>query len=662
MKTRSLIVLAVAAVTALADINGTSNITTGTSFSLDSGTAVTSGADLLFTGASINASGTATFIDVGPGGAATYGVLTASTLMFITGTSTTSISGPSLVTNELFVVHTNGGNSAAVLITAVSTSSLTIQFKTFGNTTGSGGGNVPTIAAVENNYGAIQPGLPNYGIAPGSLFVVAGSGLAASPATSLQSSAAPGLQTTLNGVTVTVTVGGASVACPLYYLSPTQIDAVLPGNTPAGTGTITVSYNGTMSAPAPIVVAQSAFGILTYNGTLAAAYDGGNNLITGANAANPGQTIVIYGSGVGADPGNNDKVFPQNLNNLTNIPLQAYVGGVQATVLYRGRSQFPGVDQINLTLPSSGIPTGCFVSLMIVSGTIPFTSNGATIPVAASGKTCSDPNSIFTPNLTQTLSGKTTVHFGILTASQTTQIGGGGSTPLINSLGGIFESVSGTQYATGTGGNSISIGSCIVKSPTFTGYNSVATALDAGPTINVSGPQGSIGLTQIAIPNQTLRIYAASSVPANFIPASGGPFTFDNGSGGADVGHFNTTTNFPMNFAWTNSGSVTVVNRSQGVTVTWSGGAPGAYVTISGSSTSSPVNGAAAVTAGFTCQAPLSAGTFTVPAPVLLALPPSTQGRLSLADSTTPQAFTATGLDLGYSASMAEFDENVQYN
>jgi hypothetical protein len=133
-------------------------------------------------------------------------------------------------------------------------------------------------------------------------------------------------------------------------------------------------------------------------------------------------------------------------------------------------------------------------------------------------------------------------------------------------------------------------------------------------------------------------------------------------SGGADVGHFNTTTNFPANFAWTNSGAVTVVTRSQGVTVNWSGGAPGAYVTINGSSTSSPVNGTAAVTAGFTCQAPLSAGTFTVPAAVLLALPAGTLGKLSLIDNTAPQPFTATGLDLGYSSSVAEFDENVQYN
>ena len=63
--------------------------------------------------------------------------------------------------------------------------------------------------------------------------------------------------------------------------------------------------------------------------------------------------------------------------------MQAFVGGVQATIAYQGRSQFPGVDQIVLTIPGS-VPTGCYVSLAIVSGNI--VSNSVTIPVAASRK------------------------------------------------------------------------------------------------------------------------------------------------------------------------------------------------------------------------------------------------------------------------------------
>src|SRR5207244_5628243 len=124
-------------------------------------------------------------------------------------------------------------------------------------TTGTGGGNVPTITGVQNNYGQVPQNLPNYGIAPGALFFITGSALA-NVTTSLQSSASPGLQTNLNNVTVTVNVGGSTLDCPIYYLSPTQIDAVLPGKTPIGTGTIVVTNNGTKSSAAPLVVVQSA--------------------------------------------------------------------------------------------------------------------------------------------------------------------------------------------------------------------------------------------------------------------------------------------------------------------------------------------------------------------------------------------------------------------
>ena len=107
-----------------------------------------------------------------------------------------------------------------------------------------------------------------------------------------------------------MTVGSTTLQCPLYYLSPTQVDAVLPGTTPTGNGTITVSNNGGISAAFPITVVQSGFGILSYNGSLAAAYDANNALITTSNAADPNQVIVLWGSGVGYDPADDDKLLP----------------------------------------------------------------------------------------------------------------------------------------------------------------------------------------------------------------------------------------------------------------------------------------------------------------------------------------------------------------
>jgi uncharacterized protein (TIGR03437 family) len=123
------------------------------------------------------------------------------------------------------------------------------------------------------------------------------------------------------------------------------------------------------------------------------------------NAASPGQTIILWGSGVGADTANDDKVFPQKQNNLTNIPFQVYIGGLQASVVYRGRSQYPGVDQVVVTIPS-GVAVGCTVSVAAVSGNI--VSNVVTLPIAKGGGMCSDTISFvnpFTPNMIQFATG-----------------------------------------------------------------------------------------------------------------------------------------------------------------------------------------------------------------------------------------------------------------
>lgn len=106
----------------------------------------------------------------------------------------------------------------------------------------------PVVNAVVNNFSYTPPGLPNYGIAQGSILVIFGANLAAG-SSGLQ--AAP-LQTDLDGVSVQVTVGGVTTQAPLYYVMPNQIAGVLPSATPVGSGQVVVTNNGQSSAPAPI--------------------------------------------------------------------------------------------------------------------------------------------------------------------------------------------------------------------------------------------------------------------------------------------------------------------------------------------------------------------------------------------------------------------------
>jgi hypothetical protein len=70
--------------------------------------------------------------------------------------------------------------------------------------------------------------------------------------------------------------------------------------------------------------------------------------------------------------------------------------------------------------------------------------------------------------------------------------------------------------------------------------------------------------------------------------------------------------------------------------------------------------GGQSVTVGFTCEAPASAGQFTVPSYILLALPAGS-GTLGVDNYGNPQTFTATGLDLGYQFAESSASINATY-
>ncbi len=643
-------VLAVLAVlcpaAAWANASGTTTLSANTRFSFDTGATVTSGGDILFTGTSITMQGSATaYTGLGAGGSSTYGILTQAILsQFAAAYSSAAISGSSLVVNEVIAVHTNGGNYAAVLITAVSSTSLSLQYTTFGvSTTPSG----PSISAVQNNYSNILTGLPNYGIAPGSLFVIYGSGLSAAASAVLQSSASPGIPSTLNGASISVTVGNTTTHPGIYYAIPTQIAAVLPSGTPIGNGTITVSYGG-LSGSAPIQVVPSALGLDTYYQTgtgLGVATIGAT--VTNYNvSASPGQTVTLWGSGLGADLADSDTVFTSPPHSVS-TPLQIYIGGISATISYQGSSGYPGVNQINVVIPTSVQP-GCGVAVVAVTGNV--VSNTVTLPINPGGGVCSD--SIFGITGTQILSqgGQTT-----------TPAYSAGSVEVFRSVeastteGSISASFFKypAEQATFTGYTSPSVGNCIVIQavpPSTTTTYVAPTGLDAG-TISVTGPAGTQPVPAITIPGTTGPSGDYSFQPSStFLPATFGTFTFT-GSGGKDVGPFTASISYSNPLVWTNMSSITSISRSQGVTVNWTGGASGTFVFIYGSSTSA--SGSLSVT--FECYAPVSANQFTVPSYVTLALPPSGtgDGSLAVSNSSAPQQFAASGLTTGYASALA---------
>jgi len=644
-----------------------------TNLNLDTGAAVSSGGDIAFSGSSIAPVGSATLADLTTAFGAEFSLLVSlgslDNVLMSESYTATPIPSSSLVPNEVIGVHTNGGNYAAVLVTAASSGSITVQYVTY-NTSGTkiqglttvtlGGPAAPQITQVQNNYSFIVPGAPNYGIAPGALVLISGSAMAA-PGTTVTSLSDPSkaLPQTLNGAQVTVTVGSTTVHPGLYYVIPNYIGAVLPSNLPTGSGTMTVSYGGQTSAGFPITLVGHAFGFDYYGGGLAAVTDNSTGaLITTTNSARPGETVVFWGAGDGADTNNTDLSPPTHYDNLSGITA-LYFGSVQVPIVYQGRSPYQGVDQMDVTIPSNA-PTGCAISVSAVSGSgsSAVSSNFVSMPIATSGGTCTDPLAIVSPTEGSTLSGKTTVKFGGVAVAQTTMPSGTSAAPTVtDEATAIFYSLSGSSLTGFTSSSQPSLGSCSV-----TQYNSLTvvdpytfTYLNAG-TVSVTGPpNGTVQMKEFIT-----GIYVAgggvTGSPAFTIPASGGTYTFT-GTGGADVGPFTTAVSFLNPLVWTNSGSDGTVTRASGVTVDWTGGASGTYAVISGSSVSS----SSVFSASFVCDAPVSAGTFTVPPAVLLALPAGS-GSLQVSNYTNPVSVNIPNLDFGFAEAYVSTQIDATYN
>jgi uncharacterized protein (TIGR03437 family) len=168
--------------------------------------------------------------------------------------------------------------------------------------------------------------------------------------------------TTLQGVSVSV--GGQPAF--VNYISPGQIDALLPSNAMTGAAPITVTnVNGTsdpfyvtVSATVPSLLAPATFMIGGKQYVAAFNPDGTfalpQNAIVGVSStpATPGQTVVLYGIGFGpVSDGVTAGTLPTQLDSLT-LPLVVSFGTANAQLAYAGLATgLTGLYQINVVVP-----------------------------------------------------------------------------------------------------------------------------------------------------------------------------------------------------------------------------------------------------------------------------------------------------------------------
>jgi uncharacterized protein (TIGR03437 family) len=211
-------------------------------------------------------------------------------------------------------------------------------------------------------------------VAPGSVLQIYGSNLSAQ---SVAASAIP-LTTTLGGTSVLI--GG--VPAPLYYVGPGQINAQAPFELlPGGQYQIQVTSDGATGAPESIYVAPVSPAVASLpTGTIIAEH-ADYSLVTADSPATPGESILIYLSGLGATdtPVGSGAGSPFSpLAHALAAP-SVLLNGQTAPVAFYGLSPGSvGLYQINFQVPPE-TPSGDLPLVVNQSGA---SSNTAILPVS----------------------------------------------------------------------------------------------------------------------------------------------------------------------------------------------------------------------------------------------------------------------------------------
>jgi len=222
-------------------------------------------------------------------------------------------------------------------------------------------------------------GSPN--IAPGSWIEIFGINLAAQTVNWSGSDFHNGVAPTSIG-DVTVSIGGK--AAFLDYVSPGQVNALVPSDAPVGPVQVTVSNpNGTsdgfgilVNQTEPGVLAPGAF-VVGGRQYVAALFSDGQtfalpqNAIAGVSSrpAKPGDVLTIYGIGFGPVSGGFQAGTLVTAANAVTTPVQFLFGTTNATVSYGGLApSFTGLYQFNVVVPN--VLPNAAVALTISQGSV----------------------------------------------------------------------------------------------------------------------------------------------------------------------------------------------------------------------------------------------------------------------------------------------------
>jgi uncharacterized protein (TIGR03437 family) len=242
---------------------------------------------------------------------------------------------------------------------------------------------IPLVHAGGVVNGASFVPAPDNFVAPNSIVSIFGVDLA------LRTEAVTG--DSLEGGKLPLRLGGVTVRigtqqAPLYFVSPTQINAQLPANLtprpqPWKLTIVREGLSNPPSAEADVYVRESAPGLFPVVAHVDFSVVGRGEP-EGSWPAAPGEIVILFGTGFGPSqpPVDTGQLPPFAADTL--LPSRVFIGGEELPpeqVLYFGQAPlFAGLQQVNIVLPE-GLATGDYEVQVEVGGAL--SQTGVTIAV-----------------------------------------------------------------------------------------------------------------------------------------------------------------------------------------------------------------------------------------------------------------------------------------
>jgi len=191
-------------------------------------------------------------------------------------------------------------------------------------------------------------------LAPNAIATVYGTNLSYSTGSAFAAMPNAGaLPVVLNAVHVYV----SGIEAPLYYVSPTQINFLIPAELRPGDMDFFTTHDGLAGPHVTITVKDAGPALYPWGQGMIAATHADGSVITEDHPAQAGETVVVYGTGLGkTDPQPGTGVISMVAAQIQLLnELQVLVAGTaldSQSVRYAGVTPgTPGLYQVNLVLP-----------------------------------------------------------------------------------------------------------------------------------------------------------------------------------------------------------------------------------------------------------------------------------------------------------------------